>query len=418
MRFTMYLGLLSLILLGSSTARAQEGSVITEVSAGSFFPVGGRALGMAEAVMASVRDGTAVVYNPAALTKIKRPEFYASLSHERVGNETIWSDVVQTVDASNKLNRTRLNSLILSVPVPTYRGALTVAFGMNRTRSFDRTFTFWLGGIDSWEYAIEEESGGLREWSAAGAVAISPRISVGATGIFYHGGQDYFWDYSNGGMVGEPVRNIDNIEDTYKGFGLRLGALMDVSSALALALTIDSPTRFNIEQSYTQRTIDNSGDETISGFYEYDLTHPFSFNAGMALRIQTIMVEGNLGYVDWTQLEYHGDDDLEALNQDLKNSYDESLNLRVGAEWIVPQYGFVLRAGFKHDPLPFSSFYPANRVESDRNTFGFGASYLIDRVAMLDIGFARTNYKLANGDMGLRERYVTTRLLASVAYRI
>ncbi len=130
------------------------------------------------------------------------------------------------------------------------------------------------------------------------------------------------------------------------------------------------------------------------------------------------MVEGNLGYADWSQMEYDGDVFFDEDNIALQNSYKEAINIRLGAEAILPQYGLVLRAGFKHDPLPISDFFKSNQVEQDRNSFSLGFSYLIDRVAMLDIGFARASYEIFDANSSLTQKYTSSKLVAAIAYRI
>lgn len=395
-------------------AQADEGSFISESSTGGFFGIGGRAVGMSEAVIVSIKDGTAIVYNPAALTKIKRPEFYGAMSHEKFTNKTTTNG---SFNANANLSRTRLGSIDLSVPVPTYRGALVVAFGVNRTRSFDRTFTYKNPVAGDYRDALEEESGGIREWSAAAAIELSARISAGAALTYYSGGEDYAWNFLFDDGANE-TQYTDNIEDNYSAVGLRVGALFDITQNVATAMTIEAPTKYKVEQNYIQRTLVNGEEDSEVGYYEYNLTHPFIFNFGLAYRTRTFLLEGNVGYIDWTQLEYDGDFDLEQLNRDLKNSYDESINLRFGAEYILPQYGLILRGGFKHDPLPFSGFFASNQIEKDRNSISFGASYLIDRVAMLDLGFARASYELENRDLRLSQKFTSKKLMLSVGYRI
>lgn len=413
-RLLPVLPLLTLVLFLCVAAYAQEESFVSEASADNFFGIGGRAVGMSEAVVVSTKDGTAIVYNPAALTKIRRPEFYGALSHEKFTNKTV---AAHAYSAENNLSRTRLGSLNLTVPVPTYRGALVVAFGVNRTRSFDRTFTFDSPLLDNSQHAVEEESGGIREWSAAAAIELSARISAGLTLTYFNGGEDYYWNYQQSSLSSD-LEYIDNIEDNYSAVGLRLGALADLTQNLSAALTIDVPTKYKVEQNYIQRTIENGSEDTEVGYYEYHLTHPFVFNGGLAFRTRTFLIEGNVGYTDWTQLEYDGDFDLEDLNRDLRNSYDEAINFRFGAEYTFPQYGLIVRGGYKHDPLPFSGFFASNQIEKDRNSFSFGLSYLIDRVAMLDVGFARASYELDNRTLDLAQEFTSSKLMFSVAYRI
>ena len=400
---------LLLVIVISTTLSAQSGSsLISESSAGNYFGIGARAVGMSEAVVVSVMDGTAIVYNPAGLVRIKRPELFGALSQEQVKEAT--------GSADNNFRKTRLNGLDLSVPVPTYRGSLVVAFGVNRTKSFDRTFTYDYATSS----AVEEAMGGINEWSAAGAIELSPRLAVGATLTYYHGSEDYSWNFNAKRLEpgDTPYQNLDNINSRYSAIGARLGMTMEPNPYLTLGLTLDAPTRYNIKQDYVLRTITaGNADETV-GNYEYDLQHPFIFNGGAAVRIKTLLLEADLGYADWSQLEYKGGTDLDSLNQLLQKAYTDAFQYRFGAELTIPQYSLVLRGGFKHDPLPISGIQIYNQIEKNRNSFSFGMGFLVDRLVMLDIAYAHANYTIFDGNRNQPQKYTSDRVLASIGYRI
>jgi len=67
------------LLLITSVVSAQDAGQITETSTGNFYGIGARAMGMGGAHIASVLDGTALIYNPAALSRIRRIELSNSL---------------------------------------------------------------------------------------------------------------------------------------------------------------------------------------------------------------------------------------------------------------------------------------------------------------------------------------------------
>ena len=118
---------------------------IAEISAGNFFGIGARGLGMGGAQIAAGMDGTALVYNPALLARIRRIEILTGMSHDRLSNDEnsypTWSTPDRTFDGKSK-SFTRLNALDVSIPVPTYRGSAVVGFGINRVMSFDHVFQF------------------------------------------------------------------------------------------------------------------------------------------------------------------------------------------------------------------------------------------------------------------------------------
>lgn len=398
-------------------AQSGSGDSLYESSADNFFGVGGRAVGMSEAVTASVLDGTALLYNPAGLVRVKRPEFYGALSHERVKCVSNWRKGPGSRAATDDFTKTRLNSLSLTVPVPTYRGSLVLAFGVNRAKSFDRTFTFTSGTVGIYtENALEQSTGGMKEWSAGAAIELSPRLAVGATAIYYHGSEDYTWQYEAQGDF-STLGYDDKISSDYSGIGIRLGMIAEVNRYLSLGLSIDSPVRYAIDQEYVLDSIQNGVHFVDDGTYEYRLQHPFSFNAGAAFRLQTLTVEGDIGYTDWSQLEYKNED-YKRYNRELQKYYSDALQFRLGAEYVIPQYGVVLRGGFKHDPLPIAGAMMSSQIEKNRNSFSAGLGFLIDKIVMLDIAYARASYTLYDGGRDVSSKYTSDRVLLSVGYRI
>ena len=397
-------------------AQSSTGDTFNESSADNFFGVGGHAVGMSEAVTASVLDGTALLYNPAGLVRVKRPEFYGALSHERVKCESDWL-TPPSASVSDDFAKTRLNTLSLVVPVPTYRGSLVVAFGVSRVKSFDRTFTFSSGTTDTFtEDALEQAMGGIHEWSAGAAIELSPRLAVGATAIYYHGSEDYTWQYEAQGDF-STLGYDDEITSDYSGVGVRLGMIAEVNPYLSLGLSIDSPVRYGINQEYVLDSIQNGVHYVVEDTYEYKLQHPFTFNAGAAFRLQTLTVEADIGYTDWSQLEYKNED-YKRHNRDLQEYYSDAVQFRLGAEYVIPQYGVVLRGGFKHDPLPIAGTLLSNQIEKNRNSFSAGLGFLIDKIVMLDIAYARASYTLYDGERDVSSKYTSDRVLLSVGYRI
>jgi len=66
-----YILLLSSWLFISNIGLAQEEVYINEVVAGNFFGGGARAMAMGGAQIAACDDGTALIYNPAALGRVR-----------------------------------------------------------------------------------------------------------------------------------------------------------------------------------------------------------------------------------------------------------------------------------------------------------------------------------------------------------
>ena len=100
---------------------------------------GAKSIAMGSAFTAVSDDYSAIYWNPAGLAQIKKMEFYAGLSHlsydsdaTYLGNQT-----------NSSANFTKLSSIGLVFPVPTYQGSLVFALGYQRVKDFDNTSTIF-----------------------------------------------------------------------------------------------------------------------------------------------------------------------------------------------------------------------------------------------------------------------------------
>lgn len=406
--------LLLFVMLCYSSGYSQGFGVVDEATAGNFFMVGARALGMGGAYTAVANDATALVYNPAGLARVIRIEFSGGLTHQRINNKT---DLGLGFNDGRMQNNTRFSSGNLVLPVPTYRGSLVLALGVNRVKSFDQAMQFSSNLYGSDEKGIETESGGIYLWSFGAAVDISPNISVGGALNYWNGKDNYTWLYEN---ILNPfsLRYNDAIRDRYSGFNLKLGVRTQPSKFLTVGATIETPVTYTIKEDWSQGTDTvfsqaGSVSELVYGSSEYKITLPFSLGAGVALNLNNLTVAGDLNYTDWTQMEYKRLEDLANANRLIQDTYKSTLRYHLGAEYLIPRISTTLRAGFFRNPLPFK----AEWVKKDRDFFTTGVGFLIDQVMTLDIAWAHGSWELKNFTPGLTEKYTVNQIFVSTAYR-
>ena len=397
--------LLLFVMLCYSDGYPQGYSVVDEAAAGNFFAVGARALGMGGAYTAVANDATALVYNPAGLARVIRIEFSGGLTHQRINNKT---DVGLGFNDGRVQNNTRFGSGNLVLPVPTYRGSLVLAFGVNRVKSFDQALQFSSNLYGSDEKGVETESGGIYLWSFGAAVDVSPNISVGGSLNYWNGKDNYTWLYEK--FVDQfSVHYNDAIKDRYSGFNLKLGVRTQPNKFLTVGATIETPVTFTIKEDWSQAT----GNEVDYGNSKYKITFPFSLGAGVALNLNNLTVAGDVNYTDWTQMEYKRLEDIADANRLIQDTYKATLRYHLGAEFLIPRISTTLRAGFFRNPLPFK----AEWVKKDRDFFTTGVGFLIDQVMTLDIAWAYGSWELKNFTPGLTEKYTVNQIFVSTAYR-
>lgn len=431
---------------------------VEEITAGNFFGYGARQMAMGGAGLMSI-DGASLFYNPANLARIPRIEFNLGMSNQKFNNESSVrnirkvvdrNSVIPTVDifpgrfegyspvsgaAKDNRSNTRINTALITVPYPTYRGALVFGFGVARVADFDRTFKMYhrdVNGLDDIAASGSEfQSGGLYQWGFGFGVDLSPNISFGGTALLYSGKHEYNWEYNLDSANSLLYREQTYIEDKYLGVGAKLGLAMKLSAKIGLGLTVETPVMLNVDENssgYTYKADTIIDESDYFDFVEYSVKRPFVFSAGVLFQMNNATVAVDLDYTDWAQLSYGNNDLMEQYNDEIKRYYKDALRFRVGGEYVFPSLGLSLRSGFFTDPLPFKEEFQ----NDSRFGYSFGLGVLVDQVMTIDLAWVRTTYSrnsdflyasVYNGDPAvdhyliIDEDVSTSRLYLTAAYR-
>lgn len=413
-----------------------------ETMSADFFGVDARAMSMGNTGIALSHDGSSLIYNPANLARIKRIEFRAGLSHLRSENETrvVFND--EDFDDGLDLKKTRINALSLTLPVPTYRGSLVFGLGVHRVNSFDRPFArHWVETFDDGsvlDRGSALENGSLWKWTAAGAIDISPNVSVGLSGHLLTGSDEYRWSgefldyqFDENDETWFGVLEDQSIEIDYIGVSATTGISYNVTPEIRAAITIETPTYLKAEETASldvTEQYDTASAElgwdvvfpTELTLSDYTVIRPFSFGFGLAGTFDRINLIGDLRYTDWSQMDFDYDDpSLDSAESNVLRFINENLtevvSLHLGAEYLFPEHGLALRAGYFRDPLPVATEF----IESERQYFTVGIGFLIDRIMTVDLAYVHGGYELRDGKPGsFFAKYKTRRLFLTFGYRV
>lgn len=395
---------------------------------------GARSISMGSAFTGVADDYSAIYWNPAGLAQIKRMEFFGGLSHLQYKNQADFYGTSLTTDDSF----TKLSSLGLVFPVPTYRGSLVFAIGYQRVKDFDKTlqftgfnqisngiyFPFWVGedSVDFYfDKNVQQEelvnySGNLNNWSFSGAIDISPNVSAGAAMNFWTGEATYLFDFLQKDTQGkypdatDPLRDMDydsysvsqKIISEYSAFQLKLATLIRVNEKLRLGANISLPTTFNVIERFNDRDelrfdTGNQVEEYIYAYgepseFEYDVSTPFQFNLGISYRLGGLLLAGSMDYVDISQVEFDLPDDVDldsdysALldeNKIIQQKYEEQMKLKAGAEYFWKSQNLKFRLGYMLDPSPLKDA----PEEFDRQFITGGLGFVVDKQFSIDFAY-------------------------------
>jgi len=378
--------------------------------------VGVRAAGMGGAQIAAGEDGSAVWYNPALLTRIRRMELSGALTHQRFFNETR-SEGVYTDEA--QLNKTRISSLWGVFPVPVEQGGLSFALAANKVKNFDRIFRYesepgWFANpIGDGFGGGEDDLGSLWAYSAGAGLELSRYTSIGAALEWYYGDDDY--SYLSDEIFNSDVYSIrSDLKSSYSGYSVKIGLAYSPGPNVHLGATIKLPTPLKVEQEYYEETNDNGDIDSYFDTGEYKFTLPFSFGTGALVTVRDLLLTGDIVYTDYTQLEYKSGVNLADANGDVKKFYNDVLTLNLGAEYFFPEWGLTFRGGYSRDPIPYN-FYT---IEDDLNVISGGFGYLLDRTLKLDVAVNFLNWTRRDNDLGTTEKYKAQRVYVGFTYRI
>jgi len=410
--------------------------------------VGARALGMGNAYTGVANDFSAIYWNPAGLAQLPYNEFSVGLSYLNTRNNSLFFGTERAYTNS----ATNLNSLGLVHKVPTVRGNLAVAFGYNRQSNFTGGLSFagfnpnssilqtyardgaaypddisdniayqlYLADIDTargtfvspianrvTQVAKVIESGGLNNWSIAGAVDVAKEFSVGVTLTYLSGMYRYDRNYEEQDLQGiynaypydfEKFTLDEYIESDISGVNAKFGLLYRVPERFRLGIGIKTPTAFTVKESFGSfaRAYFDNGDVRPSDSpfestakTEYDVRTPWVFTVGASLIVQDLVLSGDVEYTDWTQMEFaNANADVMAQNRDFKTIFRPTANFRGGIEYDIRQLGVRLRGGYIYNKSP----YEGDPSDYDQKYITGGLGILLGGTTMLDLTYARGSW--------------------------
>ncbi len=336
-----------------------------------------------------------------------------------------------------------LSSIGIAYPVPTERGSLVFAVGYNRVKDFAGSlkidgYNDYLSGDQKGE-SIEE--GGLGIVSLAGAVDITPHISVGAALDIWFG--NYRRDdrmLLTDDAESYSQLDISGTDDDISAWSFK-PAIHYHKDNFRFGAYARLPMTFHIKEYWYKESYDRSDgeyfrlreiidpsseftydDETGADHLNYQIKAPIQMGFGVSWGKPGIScIALDLVYDNWTQanIEYPSDY-LQEPNY-FRDKYRSTLNWRVGLEKKLPFFNSVGRLGYMRQPLLFKgprgyeAGEPRISVTNERDfiTVGFGKNF--DRSLGMDIGYT---YGLWTQEETPREDEENrSRVYVSITYR-
>jgi hypothetical protein len=235
---------------------------------------------------------------------------------------------------------------------------------------------------------------------------------------------DYPGPLENGDLETETL--VDDAEVDLDGYGMVLGLQYHPHQLLHFGFTVTTPIPVNLEGNAIEQWsyyLYNDQDEFYEdlAFIDADYKLPFRVDAGLCVTFPHLVIDFDAGYSDWAQAEAN---DVRLKDENLEPVFRSVLDLRLGAEVIVPGAPLRLRAGYALTPYALDALQ-ADRitgadiqqaeVDTERQTYAAGAGLLLGGVFMFDASY---EYQTGKRSIpSLVDERTTQRVTLSGSYR-
>lgn len=350
---------------------------------------GARAAGMGGAFIGVADDATAIVWNPAGLTYLEKPE--ASLVTRLITDKYKWDDESDDETQSHFI----LNFLSGAVPLNLDNIKIIPALAFQRQidfYSYDKTED---EDTDYYELDKYETTGGIDTATLGVGVQLLSYLFAGFSTNIWFGSYKCIYDYEYIESNYEHYYT-EEYEETYSGINFVFGAMSDFNN-------LDNPIPFKFGVTF-RTPFDLKADEEGSlieietGYEDYYCDWESSYTVEMPRMIgfgASYRYGENLTVsADYEMRKYS---DLKISYEDLGKEEDEDepydLNqFRVGGEYIlVTDLAIIpIRGGFQTVPTLFVDYYNDQVIGTG---FSLGTGLIFERFA-LDVTFSYSSYEI------------------------
>ena len=214
-----------------------------------------------------------------------------------------------------------------------------------------------------WQSQENTFKGRSEEWTFAGSANYRERLFLGISANLLHVkrvGTKAFQESRLEGTSSDfnEWSFTENLSSTGWGGNVKVGLIYHANRWLRFGAAFHSPSIYNFNESWqteTESKLIQITQKYISpeSHYEYTFFSPLKCVGSMAFVIgQQGIVSLDAEYTNYGMARFKASDyDYDAVNEDIKNTYGSTLNLRIGSEWLLGSS--YLRVGVGYYGSPF-----------------------------------------------------------------
>lgn len=265
------------------------------------------------------------------------------------------------------------------------------------------------------------QEGRMKDFSFGGALEAARGVMVGATLNFSVGSYEFQSIFDEFDINNENTQDLYIVFDgdnelsgfdlvSYEerfisdlvGANLRMGVSAEATNDLRVGLTIETPTFYRVDEQFDtiiSTQFDSGGSLSYGGIagdigrgqFEYEITTPWRFGAGIAYNFSGLTLMGDVELVDWTQLELDANVDQEFfadINRVIRRDFQAVVNTRLAGEFSINN--LMLRAGYSFHPDPIDTRLSGSdglSVNRDKSYLSAGVGFKFSDAFLIDFGW-------------------------------
>ncbi|MBK9099914.1 MAG: hypothetical protein IPM14_17790 [bacterium] len=303
--------------------------------------------------------------------------------------------------------------------------------------------TIFNGNLNQEGYVLEE--GGINHWSIGIAGELAYNIFFGASfnynvGSYLRDGE--FTESDSRDSYADSLRTIadnpltagfqsfyiNDIKDwVFNGYDLRVGVMYRFFNFIAIGGAVKTPSVISVTEDHYFR----GRSEFATDYFEqidtvisnkFTIQTPYEFSVAGDVNLWIITGTAEITYIDYTQMKFSGDLEVpeqSALNKKIIDTYTQTFNAKIGAEFRLPWTGLSARAGAMYIPFPVAD----SPTEYDRKFLTAGLGIRSGEGAMeFNVAYVYGWWDHVAEDYGgsvspIRQSIISQNILASLSLR-
>lgn len=363
---------------------------------------GARAEGFAGAFIGVADDATSIVWNPAGLATLERPE--ASIVTRLISESADYTDATSSSNNANESqSHFALNFGSFAMPLKAGGNNIVVAI------AYQRQLDMFAKSKDSFEDF--ESSGGANTVTPGVGVRLSPMFSVGLAANIWLSQYDI-------NSTDLSTQDKTTVTGKFSGTNFVLGGLIDFSSQqsklpLKVGVSLKTPFDLKIDQTFTSTQLASSVSGTLTAQMPLMLGFGASYQPSDNLTLALDYEIRGYGSKEYSQ-NVNGTTTIGPMS-DSKEGLNE---LRIGAEYLIVTSSSVIpiRVGYRTVPTVLANYDDSGNStgQVSGGAFSIGSGFVTDKFA-IDLTYNSSSYTQTLGTVG-SIKYATGTLSTSVIF--